>query len=184
MESKVSGIHSSGIFSNPKLAPLQLSSQSDLVDSDTGSGKRSSHRSRKTVSESRLVFEASGGIHDIDVRFIEELSQRTLFGLCLEKVNLNTNIAQVTRVSKKINENKDMLNIFANIQRFRLHVPQSILRLYGFIDEWQMEQGKRYHFMFQKLVKEWEEQRRGDTIVQTQKENGSKAPVFNERVLA
>ncbi|KAI8885811.1 hypothetical protein K501DRAFT_331672 [Backusella circina FSU 941] len=168
MESKVSGIHGSGIFSNPKLAPLQLSSQVELVDSDTGSGKRSSHRSRKTGLESRLVFEASGGIHGIQVRFIEELSQRTLFGLGLETVNLNTNIAQVTKVAKKTSENKEILNIFANVQKFSIHVPQSLLRLYGFIDEWQMEQGKRYHFMFQKLVKEWEEQRRGgDAIIQT-----------------
>ncbi|KAG1066087.1 hypothetical protein G6F42_026722 [Rhizopus arrhizus] len=54
---------------------------------------------------------------------------------------------------------KNVLNVFSNIHKFHIHVPQSLLRLYGFVESWQTEQGRRYHFMFQNLVKEWEDQR-------------------------
>ena len=38
-------------------------------------------------------------------------------------------------------------------------MPQSLLKVYGFIEDWRAEQGKRYTFLFQNLLDEWEEQR-------------------------
>ncbi|KAG2229708.1 hypothetical protein INT48_004225 [Thamnidium elegans] len=166
----ISGAQGSALFSNPKLASLQLVSH-DRADSDTGSGKRSSNRtSRKNAqTEPRLVLEAAGGINSIDIKFKEELHRNnlitdsTLLGISLEKANVNANISQITKSSKKhgkTENTKDVLNVFSNIHKFRIHAPQSLLRLYGFIESWQTEQGRRYHFMFQNLVREWEEQRK------------------------
>lgn len=167
MDTLVSGIHGSALFSNPKLAPLQLTPYADR-DSDTGSGKRSSNRAsrRSTYSEPRLVLEAAGGINIIDIKFKEEHRLNdvsTLLAIVLEKANVNANLSQIAKSSKKysrIENSKDVLNVFSNIHRFHFNVPQSLLRLYGFIESWQTEQGRRYHFMFQNLIKEWEEQRK------------------------
>ncbi|KAI8360778.1 hypothetical protein BD560DRAFT_491673 [Blakeslea trispora] len=172
MDTLVTGIQSSILFSNPKLAPLQLTSHVDK-DSDTGSGKRSSNRgSRKTnITEPRLILEAAGGIQAVDIKFKEEmrgknikaLSETVLLGIMLERANVNANISQITKPSKKttkIDFSKNVLNVFSNIHKFHVHVPQSLLRLYGFVESWQAEQGRRYHFMIQNLVKEWEVQRK------------------------
>lgn len=174
MDALVSGVQGSALFSNPKLAPLQLMSH-DRTDSDTGSGKRSSNRnSRKNnQNEPRLVLEAAGGISAIDIQFKEEVklsnapSYNTLLAIMLEKANVNANISQVSKASKKQAKNdncKEVLNVFSNIHKFYIHVPQSLLRLYGFIESWQTEQGRRYHFMFQNLIKEWEEQRKDVSV--------------------
>lgn len=172
MDTLITGVQGSALFSNPKLAPLQLFSHNER-DSDTGSGKKSSNRGRRNAhAEPRLVLEAAGGIHLIDIKFREELqhtataasgpSNNVLLGILLEQANVNANISQVPKVSKKHSKSditKDVLNVFSNIHKFHVHVPQSLLRLYGFVESWQTEQGRRYHFMFQNLVREWEEQR-------------------------
>ncbi|KAG2212468.1 hypothetical protein INT46_008005 [Mucor plumbeus] len=171
MDTVISGVQGSALFSNPKLAPLQLFSHTER-DSDTGSGKRSSNRGRKNANgEPRLVLEAAGGINMIDIKFREELQRKdnskaitnnVLLGIMLEKANINANISQIPKLSKKYSKydiTKDVLNVFSNIHKFHVHVPQSLLRLYGFVESWQTEQGRRYHFMFQNLIKEWEEQR-------------------------
>jgi hypothetical protein len=170
MESIISGVQGSALFSNPKLAPLQLLSP-DKTDSDTGSGKRSSNRPsrRNGHSDPRLVLEATGGINEVSVRFKEALNQSngyhysTLLAIALEQANLNANISQITRPSKKGGRGdtcRDLLNIFSNVHKFHVHAPQSLLRLHSFVEEWQTEQGRRYHFMFQNLLKEWEEQKK------------------------
>ncbi|EPB81388.1 hypothetical protein HMPREF1544_11901 [Mucor circinelloides 1006PhL] len=176
MDTLISGVQGSALFSNPKLAPLQLFSHTER-DSDTGSGRKSSNRGRKNAhAEPRLVLEAAGGINVIDIQFREELQQQpatttsaapsnsnnVLLGILFEKANVNANISQVPKVSKKHSKSdmiKNVLNVFSNIHKFHIHVPQSLLRLYGFVESWQTEQGRRYHFMFQNLVKEWEDQR-------------------------
>lgn len=170
MHAIISGAQGSALFSNPKLAPLQLLSQ-DRADSDTGSGKRSSNRaSRKAAhTEPRLVLEAAGGINLIDIKFKEEMHRNgnktssILLGISLEQANVNANISQIPKSSKKHGKpdiTKEVLNVFSNIHKFHIHAPQSLLRLYGFVESWQTEQGRRYHFMFQNLMKEWEEQRK------------------------
>ncbi|CAO3610073.1 unnamed protein product [Mucor hiemalis] len=188
MDSVVSGVHASALFSNPKLAPLQLLPQ-DRADSDTGSGRRSSNRAsrRNNQNEPRLVLEAAGGINQIDVKFREEVSKNnttsysTLLAIMLEKANVNANISQIAKASKKQSKTdncKEVLNVFSNIHKFYIHAPQSLLRLYGFIESWQTEQGRRYHFMFQNLVKEWEEQRKEvSAITSTVNEQRSSSPV-------
>ncbi|KAI9475562.1 MAG: hypothetical protein EXX96DRAFT_506047 [Benjaminiella poitrasii] len=174
MDATISGTRGSALFSNPKLAPLQLLSSHSPVDrdSDTGSGKRSSNRRRNGGhSEPRLVLEAAGGINLIDIKVKEEMHRNNtqiysiLLAVLFEKANVNANLSQITKISKKHNNksnevSKNILNVFSNIHRFRVHAPQSLLRLYGFVESWQTEQGRRYHFMLQNLVKEWEEKRR------------------------
>lgn len=169
MDANVFDIQGSALFSNPKLAPLQLLSHADR-DSDTGSGKRSSTRGRKTAtSDPRLVLEAACGINLIDINFGEDSNlntgavPETFLNIMLNKANVNANISQVSKSSKKYGKpdtTKDILNVFSNIHGFRIHIPQSLLKLYGFVESWQAEQASRFQFLFQNLVKEWEDQRR------------------------
>ncbi|KAG1054268.1 hypothetical protein G6F43_003711 [Rhizopus delemar] len=171
MDTIISGVQGSILFSNPKLSPLQLVSHLDK-DSDAGSGRRSSNRaSRRTANSGpRLVLETAGGIDCIDIKFKEEQKRNnlepcynTLLAVSLSKANLNANVSQITKSSRKQGKSdnpKHILNIFSNIHKFDIHVPQSLLRLYGFVESWQTEQGRRYHFMLQNLLKEWEEKRR------------------------
>jgi hypothetical protein len=194
MDTLISGIHGSALFSNPKLAPLQLIAHTDR-DSDTGSGRRSSNRaSRKSAySEPRLVLEATGGINAIDIQFKEELrlnDPSTLLAIMLENANVNANISQISKPSKKYSKaenSKDVLNVFSNIHKFHFNAPQSLLRLYGFIESWQTEQGRRYHFMFQNLVKEWEGQRRDvstNTTVMAEPVSSSSSPNTSSAVVS
>ncbi|KAI9251058.1 hypothetical protein BY458DRAFT_559573 [Sporodiniella umbellata] len=171
MDTIISGVQGSIMFSNPKLSPLQLIPHLDR-DSDTGSGKRSSNRASRRAAHfgPRLVLEATGGISNIDVKFKEEHkwsnldpSYSTLLAITLSGVNVNANISQIPKISKKQGKGdntKNVLNVFSNIRKFHIHVPQSLLRLYGFVESWQTEQGRRYHFMLQNLLKEWEEKRK------------------------
>ncbi|KAI8968020.1 hypothetical protein BDF20DRAFT_203466 [Mycotypha africana] len=168
MESNVKGVCGSIMLSNPKLSPLHIINIER--ESDTGSGKRSSNRASKRNGnlEPRLLLEATGGINMVDIKFKEEIPQKqrtaVLLGVLIKKANVNANITQVPKISKKHSSksesSKNILNVFSNIQKFHIDAPQSLLRLYGFIESWQAEQGRRYHFMFQNLVKEWEEQRK------------------------
>ncbi|KAG0173076.1 hypothetical protein DFQ30_008982 [Apophysomyces sp. BC1015] len=171
MQTDIKGIQGSALFSNPKLTPLSLFQSSDKADSDTGSGRRSSNRaSRKNAQNinNRLILEATGGIEGINIQFHEMLYRNPLLvnkllGITLDGVNVNANISHPARTYKKqikVEHSRDVLNVFSNIQKFNVHAPQNLLRLYGFLEDWRTEQGKRYHFMFQNLINEWEEQRR------------------------
>lgn len=192
MDTVVSGIQGSIMFSNPKLSPLQLPPPLDR-DSDAGSGRRSSNRaSRRTATLGpRLVLEAAGGIDCIDVKFKEEQKRsnlepcyNTLLALFFSKVNVNANISQTTKTPRKqgkADNTKDILNIFSSIHKFQVHVPQSLLRLYGFIESWQTEQGRRYHFMLQNLLKEWEEQRKDMSFYTPKPKNDYMAFIVNSK---
>ncbi|KAF7732780.1 hypothetical protein EC973_000053 [Apophysomyces ossiformis] len=173
MQTDIKGIKGSALFSNPKLTPLPLFQSSEKADSDTGSGRRSSNRaSRKNVHiNNRLILEAAGGVEVIHIQFYEMLYQNhplvnKLLEFTMDGANVNANLSHPTRTSKKqmkTEHSRDVLNIFSNIQRFSVHAPQNLLRLYGFVEDWRTEQGQRYHFMFQNLINEWEEQRKTAT---------------------
>ncbi|KAG1073155.1 hypothetical protein G6F42_025838 [Rhizopus arrhizus] len=63
MDTLISGVQGSALFSNPKLAPLQLFSHTER-DSDTGSGRKSSNRGRKNAhAEPRLRRVATAARH-------------------------------------------------------------------------------------------------------------------------
>ncbi|KAI9320168.1 hypothetical protein BX666DRAFT_2151466 [Dichotomocladium elegans] len=181
MQSTVRGIQGSLIFSNPKLTPLPFFASSDKADSDTGSGLRSSakasnKRHNPGNQSSRLILEAGGLIEFVDVRFYEMKGQTPhtqfseLLVITLDGINVNANISQPTRLLRKQsrsseqNAGKEVLNVFSNIHKFSVHAPQSVLRLYEFIEDWRTEQGQRYQFLFQNLLNEWEEQRKATAL--------------------
>ncbi|SAM01789.1 hypothetical protein [Absidia glauca] len=89
-----------------------------------------------------------------------------LLAMTVYDAKLNANIAQPNKPNKKQRPTateykaRKILKIFSSVGTFDVDAPQSLLRLYSFIEEWRSEQGKRYHFMFQNLLTEWEEQRR------------------------
>lgn len=167
MDSHITTIQGSALFSNPKLSPLQLNTYGDH-DSDTVSAKKSSTRGRKnTHTNSRLVLEATCGIKSINMQFSEGLNgnygSSILLGILLDSINFNANISQIVKAPKKNSMSettRDVLNVFSNIHSFRIHIPQSLLKLYGFVESWQSQQGSKFNFLFQNLVKEWEEQRK------------------------
>ncbi|KAI8339604.1 hypothetical protein BC941DRAFT_254942 [Chlamydoabsidia padenii] len=98
-----------------------------------------------------------------------QLSKRLhtkLLAMTVYDAKLNANLAQPNKSTKKLRSTtaehkaRKILKIFSSVGTFDVDAPQSLLRLYSFIEEWRSEQGKRYHFMFQNLLNEWEEQRR------------------------
>ncbi|CAO3600899.1 unnamed protein product [Absidia cylindrospora] len=89
-----------------------------------------------------------------------------LLVLTIHDAKINANLSQPSKSTKKQKpamkncNNRAILKIFSSVGAFDMDAPQSLLRLYSFIEEWRSEQGQRYHFMFQNLLNEWEEQRR------------------------
>ncbi|KAL0077339.1 hypothetical protein J3Q64DRAFT_1665618 [Phycomyces blakesleeanus] len=174
MQSFIKALQSSALFSNPKLTTLSLLASSEKADSDTGSGIRSSNKaSRRNLGglSNRIIFEAGGGLDVIDIR-VYDMARHShplankLLVIILDGVNLNANMSQSPRISKRhvrTENSKQVLNVFSNIHKFHVHAPQSLLKLYGFVEDWRTEQGKTYHFMYQNLLKEWEEQRKFDS---------------------
>ncbi|KAI9269315.1 hypothetical protein BDA99DRAFT_348390 [Phascolomyces articulosus] len=175
MQSQVRGIQGSALFSNPKLTPLHIFSSSERAESDSGSGVRSSNKTSRrhgNSSSNRLILEAAGGIEYIDTRFYEMKTYKIideLLVITLNGANVSANICQPTKTTRKQSRNstepstignKEVLNVFSNIHKFHIHAPQSLLRLYEFIEDWRSEQGQRYEFLFQNLLNEWEEQRK------------------------
>ncbi|KAI8344725.1 hypothetical protein BC941DRAFT_508242 [Chlamydoabsidia padenii] len=94
------------------------------------------------------------------------------------KINATVSQTSSNRSNKKsrsssatmdtICKSKEILNILTSVGAVDINVPQSLLRLYSFVEEWRSEQGKRYNFMFQNLINEWEEHRRLDSLVTPQ----------------
>ncbi|KAI9492938.1 hypothetical protein BDB00DRAFT_872979 [Zychaea mexicana] len=175
MQSQVREIQGSALFSNPKLTPLHIFSSSERAESDSGSGVRSSNKTsrRHNSGSNRLILEAAGGIEYIDARFYEMKTYKSideLLVITLNGANVSANISQPTRATRKqsrnsieptvSSSNREVLNVFSNIHKFNIHAPQSLLRLYEFIEDWRSEQGQRYEFLFQNLLNEWEEQRK------------------------
>jgi hypothetical protein len=156
------------LFSNPKLSPLPPLFSSDRATSDTPSGLRSSNKAGRKISSQRLILSSSGGIQSVSFRFMElvhvasAVSRNDLLRIDFDGVNVNAAISQTTKQTKKaskVDTNKEVLNVFSSIHSFRVNMPQSLLKVYGFIEDWRAEQGKRYTFLFQNLLDEWEEQR-------------------------
>ncbi|KAI8987036.1 hypothetical protein BDB01DRAFT_849190 [Pilobolus umbonatus] len=193
MATNLSDIHTSALFYNPKTVTLSLSQQSDKADSDTGSAKRSSnHTARKNASlDPRLLMEATGCINLVKIVFDEvqttlassshhemqtKTSNTTLLEIVLERACVNANITQVPKMSKRygrIESYKEVVRMLSKIHLFRIHAPQSLLRLYAFIEGWGTEQGRRYNFMFQNLLKEWEEQKKQSSFEKVKKPTSS-----------
>lgn len=156
------------LFSNPKLSPLPPLFSSDRATSDTPSGLRSSNKANRKGAAQRLILSSSGGIQSVSFRFMElvhgasSISRNDLLRIDFDGVNVNAAISQASKQTKKPSKadgNKDVLNVFSSIHSFRVNMPQSLLKVYGFIEDWRAEQGKRYTFLFQNLLDEWEEQR-------------------------
>ncbi|KAI8376427.1 uncharacterized protein BYT42DRAFT_386187 [Radiomyces spectabilis] len=172
MQSVIRGIQGSALLSNPRLTPTAFFASSERADSDTGSGVRSSFKtSRKNMhhAQNRILLEAAGGVDLIDVRFFEMQRHRDrlatlveLLVITMDHPTVNANLSQPARSTKKgkSDTQRQLFNLFCNVRKFYIHAPQSLLRLYGFVEEWRTEQGQRYHFMFQNLLNEWEEQRK------------------------
>ncbi|ORZ07569.1 hypothetical protein BCR42DRAFT_150196 [Absidia repens] len=189
MKNNVHAVHGSVVFSNPRLSPVTMLQPSSEKDSDAGSGKPSSNRTaRKQAPHSnRIIMNASGGIDKLDIGFYELLPRGShwmnttsnirfgptrqpskrihtkLLALTVQDAKLNANISQSNKPNKKLKLEhgaKKVLKIFSSVGTFDVDAPQSLLRLYSFVEEWRSEQGDRYHFMFQNLLNEWEEQRR------------------------
>ncbi|KAI9307239.1 hypothetical protein BJ944DRAFT_238031 [Cunninghamella echinulata] len=190
MKNNINDIYGTIVFSNPRLSPpVTLLQASSEKDSDTGSGKPSSNKTarKQTPQSNRVILNTSGGFGKISMGFYELLPRSVPVGtnnylsaqystlkristklleIIIQNTKLNANLSQpATRPTKRSKLTTDLntrkvLNIFSSVGDFAIDAPQSLLRLYSFVEEWGTEQGKRYHFMFQNLLNEWDEQRR------------------------
>ncbi|CAO3595340.1 unnamed protein product [Absidia cylindrospora] len=167
---------------------LQPSSEKDS-DAGSGKPSSNRTARKQAPHSNRIIMNASGGIDKLDIGFYELLPRGShwanttnnirfgptrqpskrihtkLLALTVQDAKLNANISQPNKPNKKLKPvlehcTKKVLKIFSSVDTFDVDAPQSLLRLYSFIEEWRSEQGNRYHFMFQNLLNEWEEQRR------------------------
>ncbi|CAM0134818.1 Macrophage colony-stimulating factor 1 receptor [Umbelopsis sp. WA50703] len=165
------------LFSNPKLTPVASLLGSDrATTSDTPSGLRSSNKASRKNSAQRLILSASGGIQSVSLRFMElvhvgsVISRHDLLRVDLDGVSVNAAINHATKPTKKLfkgDTTRKVLNVFSSIHSLRVNMPQSLLKVYGFVEDWRAEQGKRYNFLFQNLLDEWEEQRLANSSATT-----------------
>ncbi|RUS13796.1 hypothetical protein BC937DRAFT_94764, partial [Endogone sp. FLAS-F59071] len=170
MKSEVTGIQVSALYSNPQLTSLPL----EKAEADNGSVMRNSHKgSRKSDKISnRLVVSAMGGVHSIKTS-IEEMtytlggvvSYNLLLSFDLTGINTSAALSSMSRLRhKRLEPDREVLNFFLGIRGISIKLPQSLLRLYNFVEGWSAENKKSYDFLFKNLMDEWEEQRRSSTI--------------------
>ncbi|KAI8069940.1 hypothetical protein BC940DRAFT_271416 [Gongronella butleri] len=188
-KTSVQNILGSVVLSNPRLSssasqqpyPHAMALLHSEKDSDTSSGgKRSSSKATKKQAmahgTSRIIMDASGSIEKIGLDVSEALSRhasdaKQLLDVAVHQAKLNASISQPTSTRSGPRKKIDpavalpkVLSIFSCVESLQANVPRRILQLYGFIQEWRGEQGKKYHFMFQNLLNELEEQRRAESL--------------------
>ncbi|KAI8096420.1 uncharacterized protein BX664DRAFT_382871 [Halteromyces radiatus] len=170
------------------VAMFQPSSEKDSDTGSGKPSSNKTSRKQGNTNSNRIIMDASGGIDVFDIGFYELLPRGShwsnsktgsssirhtsskrihtkLLAMTVHDAKLNANISQPGKINKKQKTTMDsntrkILKIFSSVGSFDVDAPQSLLRLYSFVEEWRSEQGKRYHFMFQNLLTEWEEQRR------------------------
>ncbi|CAG8440113.1 7211_t:CDS:10 [Ambispora gerdemannii] len=165
---QLSNFNVTSLFYNPRTintidkAELENASlnRSSIHPGSRGSGGRSS---------SKLIFSTVGGIENITMSIKERLysssSSNTL--ISVEFSGIGTNVALVRQYSPQLIQKNDpkreSLNIFVKFQTISVRAPQSLLKLYTFVEKWREENLPSYDFLFKRLMDEWEEQRKTTT---------------------
>ncbi|CAG8500632.1 1907_t:CDS:10 [Paraglomus brasilianum] len=159
-----SSINISALLHSPQA--MQLIERLEIENSSIGhssvkAGSRGSGR-----SSHKLKFTAAGGMRKA-VMTIKELNpssqkQVTLLSVKVSKVCGNVTLSKLTspRNRTKGDAERKLLNTFVGIKKVSVELPESLLKLFRFVEQWQEENLPQYDFLFKRLMNEWEVQRK------------------------
>src|SRR5262249_41329595 len=151
MKNKVAGVQASALFSNPRLTSWPL----EKVEADNVSRIRSSHKgSRKSNKYSnRLIVSMTGGVEKITTCIEEKTPTsagfvyNTLLSLDLAGISSS---AAMSQHSQKTRQKR--INVLFAITGVSIGLPQSLLKLYNFVEGWSAENLRSYDFLFKNLM--------------------------------
>ncbi|CAB4400532.1 unnamed protein product [Rhizophagus irregularis] len=158
-QTQLTNLKISSWFDNPQI--LNSADKPDLenVSVSKNPGSRSSGSKR---SDS-LIFSTILGIEDIQASISNSSGNNTLLSIGLSRISSNMSLSLLStgRPKSKIEiEPRKVLNILLTLEKISVRLPQSLLKLYNFIEEWRAENLASYDFLYKKLLDELEEQRK------------------------
>ncbi|ORX46568.1 hypothetical protein DM01DRAFT_1364417 [Hesseltinella vesiculosa] len=176
----------------PALLHSAPEKDSDTSSGKRSNSKGASLKKSASQGSSRVIMIASGTIDRMALGVFSGTTRspanvcrpppnpsKLLLDFIVRQAKLNASISQpAPRAGKKrpahlhhhhhslsdVISPRKVLSIFSCVESMHIDAPRSILHLYGFIQDWSGEQGKKYHFMFQNLLNELEEQRRLESL--------------------
>ncbi|KAG9285770.1 hypothetical protein G9A89_013195 [Geosiphon pyriformis] len=144
------------IAEKPELENVSLN-RSSLHPGSKGSGHTSN----------RIIISAIGGIENISMSIKEKTYSsptglNTLISVEFSRISTNTTFTRqcTSRKKQKKELEHEVLHFFVTLEAISVRAPQSLLKLYTFVEEWREENLPSYDFLFKGLMDEWEEQRK------------------------
>ncbi|CAG8495544.1 5827_t:CDS:2, partial [Racocetra fulgida] len=163
---QLSNISISVWLHNPKALSPSEKSELESMSVNKSTAHPGSKASGGKGSKS-LIFSVVGGIKNISINIIEKASssssQNTLLSIEFTRVDSSIALSSpaLGRPKSKIDvELLKVLNIFLTLQSISIKLPQSLLKLYHFVEEWREENLPSYDFLYKNLKDELEEQRK------------------------
>ncbi|CAG8459734.1 18137_t:CDS:2, partial [Acaulospora morrowiae] len=172
-QTKLTNINFSTWFNNP--TTLHSVEKQDLEGvSVSKSSVHPGSRGSGGKSANILVFSGFGGIENISAVIIEKTyaGSNTLLSVEFSRVSTNIAISSLIPGRPKNFDPHMALNVFLALQGLTVKLPQSLLKLYNFVEKWKAENLPSYDFLYKKLLDEWEGQRKMPTVnPRTQEKN-------------
>ncbi|CAG8634606.1 24795_t:CDS:10, partial [Dentiscutata erythropus] len=163
---QLSNINSSVWLHNPKTLSSAEKSEFESLSVNKSTAHPGSKSSGSKGSKS-LIFSAIGGIGNILINIKEKISSsagpNTLLSIEFTRVDSSIAISSPTlsRPKSRLDiELPKVLNVFLSLQSISIKLPQSLLKLYHFVEEWREENLPSYDFLYKNLKDEFEEQRK------------------------
>jgi hypothetical protein len=158
-QTQLTNIKISSWFDNPQI--LNSVDKPDLEN--VSIGKNPGSRSSGSKKSDSLIFSTILGIEDIQASVSNSSGNNTLLSIGLSRINSNMSFSSLStgRPKSKIDiEPRKVLNILLTLEKISIRLPQSLLKLYNFVEEWRAENLASYDFLYKKLLDELEEQRK------------------------
>ncbi|CAJ0830181.1 10799_t:CDS:10 [Entrophospora sp. SA101] len=165
-QTKLSNIHLSAWLNSPSHALDKIDGEIDSLNKSTSQSGSKGSNSR--VSNS-LIISAIGGIGNISNNIFEKNYStstgyhNTLLSIELSGISMNVVLSLATfgRPKSKIDlEPRKVLNILITLQNISFKLPQSLLKLYNFVEEWRTENLPSYDFLYKGVLGELDEQKK------------------------
>ncbi|KAJ3160450.1 hypothetical protein HDU86_000784 [Geranomyces michiganensis] len=123
-----------------------------------------------TIVGETLCHNTMGTILGVHIVMFERVSRNTqptdsntLISLAVDDINGSASLSELLRTvaGPPGLTPPQKLAIVTGIRRLELRLPRSLLKLHAFLEKWGDEDLPRYDFLFNKLVKEWDQPRPG-----------------------
>ncbi|KAJ3173047.1 hypothetical protein HDU88_004506 [Geranomyces variabilis] len=118
------------------------------------------------IGTETLAHNTMGTILGVDIVMFERVSRNTqptdantLISLAMDDINGSATLSELLRTVSGPPGVAPLqkLATVAGIRRVELRLPRSLLKLHAFLEKWGDEDLPRYDFLFNKLVKEWDQ---------------------------